>query len=52
VGFGGVGGGSDELAIELFEFLRAVGELDDLSRADECEVFGIPEENDILAFVV
>jgi len=52
VGELGVGGAGEELRADLGELVRSVGEGDDLSRADKCEVERIEEEHDVFALVV
>ena len=44
----GVSGGSDDSSVQSLELGDSVRESDDLSRADESEVHGVPEEDDIL----
>ena len=52
VGEVGVSGAGDDSAVEGFKLCNSVREGDDLRRADEGEVEGIEEEDNILALVV
>ena len=47
-----VSGTADQLAANLFELLGCLGEGDDLGRADESEVEGVEEKDQIFALVV
>jgi len=51
VGEDGVDGAADDLAVELGEFLSAIGEGEDFGGADEGKVEGVEEEEDLLALV-
>ena len=43
---------AENFCVEGFEFGHALGECDDFSRADECEVERVEEKNSVLSFVV
>mmetsp|Transcript_29093 Transcript_29093/g.92857 ORF Transcript_29093/g.92857 Transcript_29093/m.92857 type:complete len:310 (+) Transcript_29093:111-1040(+) len=48
----GIHGHADDLAVDVLELLRAIGEGADLGGAHEGEVEGVEEEDDVLALVV
>jgi hypothetical protein len=47
-----ISGGTNNNGIQSLEFLNALRESEDLSRADESEIHGVPEEDNVLALVV